>query len=186
MRWKIVLLAGCALIALGGVAKATGIGGDGSGTPSGAAAAARVETLVAKIEGNSSDLALSRGARGPRGPKGSKGARGPAGPQGSKGGTGATGATGPAGPKGAFSSIITVKGPTAFIGPFESGAAAVGSSAAICPAGSTLISGGFQSNSILQTVGYDAPGPANGWGVIITNNDERTTSFNAVANCATP
>ena len=170
-----------ALLAVGGVAQATGLLG-GSNTPEGAAASGKEQLLLAKLEGTSvASLADSgqRGARGPKGRRGPKGARGPAGPK------GATGAIGPAGPQGAFASISTVKGPTVFL--TSLGAGAVGSSSATCPAGTTLIGGGWQGGGISATVAYDAPtGVANTWGVLMTNDDEVSTSFNAVAQCATP
>lgn len=186
-RQLVVILTGCALLlAFGGVAQATGLLG-GSNTPEGSAASHRQRILLAKLEGLTVAELADSGSRGPRGPKGRqgpKGARGPAGPQGPKGATGATGATGPAGPQGAFSSVTTVKGPTTLLGAFGSGA--VGSSSAACPAGTTLIGGGWQGGGISATVSWDAPSAPNTWAVLMTNDDEVSTSFYAVAQCATP
>jgi len=182
MRWKIILLAGCAFIAFGGVAEATGMFSN-SEDP---AAAQRQALLLQKLEGRSvGELADSGPAR--RGPKGPRGRRGPKGPKGEKGAIGpkgATGATGATGPAGAFATITKVNGPTAFLGAF--GAGAVGSSVATCPAGTALISGGWQGGGISATVSFDAPSGTNAWGVLMTNDEEVSTSFFAIAMCATP
>ncbi len=79
--------------------------------------------------------------------------------------------------------ITTVRGPTVFLAPFpEPGA--VGSSSVNCPVGSKAIGGGWQGGGILATVGYNAPG-AGEWSVILTNNNDlSSTSFNAIAVCA--
>jgi hypothetical protein len=79
-----------------------------------------------------------------------------------------------------------VKGPTVFLTPFpEQGA--VGTSTATCPPGSTNIGGGFGGGGILESVGPNAPNGANGWSVIMTNNNELNgISFYAIAVCATP
>lgn len=178
-RWQLVPLICCMLAAFGGVAEATGLVDNGK-SPRNAEAANREQQLVEKIEGRSiAQLADSGpGRRGPRGPKGRRGPKGARGPQ------GATGATGPAGPQGAFGTVSSVKGPTVALAGFGPGA--VGSSSAVCPAGTTMIGGGWQGGGISATVGYNAPGGPNTWSVIITNDEESSTSFNAVAMCATP
>jgi hypothetical protein len=125
--------------------------------------------VVERLSGGPSEISARLAKRGPRGPRGHRGAQGPPGP------------TGPQGPAG-FNSITTVKGPTVFLAPFpENGA--VGTSTASCPAGTRVISGGWQGLGILATVGYSA-GAGGIWSVIATNNDEfEGTSFNAFAVC---
>jgi Collagen triple helix repeat (20 copies) len=190
MKWKIVVLAGCALLALGGVAKATGIVAEGGKSPGESAALTKEQLLVERFEsqvpvGPATYSATLKGPRGPKGRRGAKGERGPQGALGPKGATGATGATGLTGPAGAFSTITTVKGPTVFLSALGGGA--VGSSSAACPAGSSLISGGWQGGGISATVAWNAPtSTAGNWGVIMINDDEVSTTFNAVAVCATP
>jgi hypothetical protein len=189
MKWKIVVLAGCALVALGGVAKATGVV-EGGKAPGETAALVKEQLLVERFESHASAGAstYSSTLRGPRGPKGRRGPKGPRGPQGAlgpKGATGVTGATGPAGPAGAFATITTVKGATTFL--TGSGAGSVGSSSVTCPAGTSLISGGWQGGGLSETVAWNAPtGAANTWGVIMINDEETSTTFNSVALCATP
>lgn len=70
-----------------------------------------------------------------------------------------------------------------FLSPFpEPGA--VGTSVANCPAGTSVIGGGWQGGGILATIGYNA-GSVSAWSVIMTNNNEfNGTSFNAIAMCA--
>ena len=179
MRWRLVFMVGCALLALGGVAKATGVADSGPSVSTKEAAMAKVERLQAQIESRlAPDIAQS--GRGRRGPKGRRGARGP------QGAVGPKGATGPAGAKGTFGSITSVKGPSVILGPFGTGTS-VGIAEAICPAGTTLIGGGWQGGTIETTVSYTAPGGPNTWAVIATNLSELfTANFNAVAMCATP
>jgi hypothetical protein len=182
MKWKVVILAGCALIAFGGVAKATGvIAGEGASPSQKEEERAKVERLTLKLQG-SSDLAQSRGTRGPRGRRGPKG---PQGAPGAKGATGATGPAGPTGPAGTFGSVTEVKGPTTFLAGF--GAGAVGISTATCPANTTLVGGGWRGGGISATVSWNGPtGEApNQWGVLMTNDEEVGTSFSAFALCAT-
>jgi hypothetical protein len=187
MRYRLIaVLAVLALAAFGGVAHATDLLG-GSNTPEGAEAAAKEQVLLAKLEGHDVAQLADSGRRGPRGPKGRRGAagaRGPVGPQGPKGATGPAGPVGATGPAGAFASISTVKGPTTFLAAF--GAGAVGISTATCPAGTTLIGGGWQGGGIAATVSWNGPSNANQWSVLMTNDDEVSTTFSAVAVCATP
>jgi hypothetical protein len=183
MKWKIAILTGCALLAFGGVAQATGLFSD-SKDP---AAAQRQASLLEKLESRSAGVGelADSGQRGPRGPKGRRGPKGPQGPKGATGATGPKGATGATGAAGAFATISTVKGPTVFLSGF--GAGAVGSSSATCPVGTQVIGGGWQGGGISATVSYNAPtGVPNTWGVLMTNDEETGTSFNAVATCATP
>jgi hypothetical protein len=176
MRWRLVILTGCALIGLGGVAKATGIVDGGPTVSLQEALEAKATRLQAKIEGISPDVLQSHGIRGPRG---RRGARGPAGPK------GASGATGAAGPKGTFGSVTLVKGAPVILGPFTS-PSAVGSAEAACPAGTTLVGGGYQGGTIEFSVSWDAP-TANSWAVIATNNSELfSATLYADALCATP
>jgi hypothetical protein len=125
--------------------------------------------VIQRLDGEPAEVTARRAKRGPRGAKGPRGLQG------------ATGPAGPQGPAG-FNLITTVKGPTVFLAPFpEKGA--VGTSTASCPAGTRVISGGWQGLGILATVGYSA-GAGGIWSVIATNNDEfEGMSFNAFAVC---
>jgi hypothetical protein len=88
------------------------------------------------------------------------------------------------GPKGTFGTITSVASLPVFLCSFESGSCAVGSARAECPAGSTLIGGGYTGAGIVTTVTYDAPS-SNGWGVVAVNLDEVSVSgLRAVAQCA--
>jgi hypothetical protein len=80
--------------------------------------------------------------------------------KGQSGEVGPAGQTGPAGPQGApgtfdFSKLTFVQGPDTFVGYMQ-----VGTSQAVCPAGSMVISGGFASSGTLTTI--SAPTTANG------------------------
>lgn len=94
------------------------------------------------------------GAAGAAGPKGDPGPQGPAGPAGLKGDPGPQGPTGPAGSPGrqgppgnsAVTSVVQVTG-----SPVPTGRDGVATAVASCPAGSSLISGGY---------GVDGPGNA--------------------------
>jgi hypothetical protein len=71
--------------------------------------------------------------------------------------------------------------------PTGGGVCVVGSSVATCPAGSVVIGGGWTGESSPSpdaTVGYDFPLGNNRWQVVMTNNSMLTSSFHAVAICA--
>ncbi len=164
MKLKVVAPMAAIALTSAGVAQAAGVFG---GSDPQTALLKREQALVRSMNG-SGGASASRAKRGPRGPRGPRGVKGPA---------------GPAGPAGSFSAITVAKGPTVFLSPFPE-VGAVGSSSVNCPLGSRAIGGGWQGGGILATVGYNAPG-AGEWSVILTNNNElNSTSFNAVALCA--
>lgn len=178
MRLKVVVLSCLALLAVGGVAKASGLLEHEDARLDGIQQ--RAQTLEDGLRTSDAGTASQsrqgpRGLRGPRGLKGEKGAKGP---------TGATGATGAAGPKGTFGAITSVSSPPAFLCAFESGACAVGSARAECPPGTTLVGGGYSGAGIVTTVTYNAPS-GNGWGIVAVNLDEVSVSgLRALAQCA--
>jgi hypothetical protein len=117
---------------------------------------------------------------GPRGLRGGPGATG------ATGATGAMGAAGTAGSAGAArtfnaSNVTVVNGP---IATYTDGAS--GESAASCPAGDTVISGGFQTTgSNDQVVEDDGPSGTTRWTVQMTgSNSLGTGQFYAQAICA--
>jgi hypothetical protein len=171
---KVVLLTCLALLAIGGIAKASGlIGHKDSKLDEVAQRTQALEQGLKKADG----ATASHAQRGPRGPRGPKGAPGP------KGAAGAKGATGLTGPKGTFGAIVSVASAPAFLCSFESGSCAVGSARAECPPGTTLIGGGYTGAGIVTTVTYNAPA-ANGWGIVAVNLDEvSVTGLRAVAQC---
>lgn len=124
-----------------------------------------------------------RGPRGRRGPRGPRGFPGPEGPQGPQGVPGATGAPGPQGPPG-VSGLAPAVGNLVTLCASGGGACQVGTSTATCPAGRTIISGGWSGGGINNAVGFNAPNTSATWSVIMTNYDIAATSFQAVAICA--
>ena len=183
MRWRLVILTGCALIALGGVAKATGVI-DGPGSRP---TFEKEEAVLAKIEGREAGISQelkTRGARGPKGAKGAKGATGPAGPKGATGATGATGPAGAAGPAGTIAAVQVVRGPQIPICGWEAGACSVSSSSVTCPAGTILVSGGYSGAGVRAFI--NEPGAGQVWVVGVTNENSLASSFHATALCGTP
>lgn len=136
----------------------------------GSAGAARMIT-GGQIKNGSIGLAdLSSGARAAlRGQRGLPGQAGPAGP------------SGPAGPVGGVTGTFTVDGPEVPTVP-GSGATAVKSSRADCPAGSFVLGGGFSGG--VRTFIADAVVSGNGYFVIGVNNGVLPESIRAQAVCA--
>jgi hypothetical protein len=178
MKWKVGLCAVVALLAMAGAAQATGLLRHSD--PKANEVQAKQEGLEAKLEARGSgEQASALTASGPRGRRGARGPKGATGPRGPAGATGATGATG------TFGSITTVTGPSAYLCSWEAGVCAVGSTHVECPAGTTLVGGGFSGAGLVTTVTYDAPS-GNGWGIVAVNLDEvPVTALKAVAQCAT-
>lgn len=171
MKWKAVVLAGFALVAIGGVAQAAGV--LGQSVPEERKEATIVEHAIAKAEGEvEADASRVRGARGPRGHRGSRG------PQGPKGATGATGATGP---KGTFGSITSYASGPVFLCGWEAGACSIGSSIALCPPGTTAISGGHSGAGLRVFSSTPYPG---GWFIGAANENFEATTFKAFVVCA--
>jgi Collagen triple helix repeat (20 copies) len=178
MKLKAVVLAGLAVLALAGVAKAAGMIG-GHSNPAYDVVEEKTKRLEAKLEAQGDQGAtasLARpGRRGPRGPKGARGLRGP---------KGATGATGPAGPKGTFGAVTSYASAPVLLCSFEAGSCAVGSTKIECPPGTILTGGGYTGAGMVTTVTWSAP-VGNSWGVIAVNLDEvPVAGLKAVADCA--
>jgi hypothetical protein len=175
--FKVKLIVGVlvALGALAGVASAAGVFKHAD--PAMNEAQAKQERLEARFESRASGPVAveARAGRHKRGPRGARGPRGP---------RGVRGAQGPAGAKGTFGSIVDVQGPAAFLCSFEAGSCAVGATQVACPAGTTLIGGGYTGAGIVTTVTWSAP-VGNAWGIIAVNLDEVPVSdLRAVAQCA--
>jgi hypothetical protein len=179
VKLKAVLIAGLALLALAGAAKASGVLDKDHKDAGYDVVEARTTQLERALEKRAAqgDEGLTASARAAtRGPRGPRGARGP---------KGAKGANGPAGVPGTFGSISVVSSPSIFLCSFFSGACAVGSVQAVCPPGTTLVGGGYTGAGIVTTVTWSAP-VANAWGIIAVNLDEVPVSnLKAVAECAT-
>lgn len=171
MKLKVVALSCLALLAVGGIAKASGLMDHKD--PKLDDIEQRTQTLERDLR-QASPVADSSARRGPRGPRGPKGAKGP---------KGAAGAAGLPGPKGTFGAVASVASPPAFLCSFEAGACAVGSTRVECPPGTVLLGGGYTGAGILTTVTYSAPS-GNGWGVVGINFDEvAVAGLRAVAQC---
>lgn len=112
----------------------------------------------------------AKAKRGPRGPRGPQGPAGPQGPQ------------GPAGPV-PITSVQYLAGTPVTMCPATGGACAVASAEAVCPAGTTLVGGGFFSSVPYTYVSYSAPKGGNAWGVIAINNGTIEGTITAVATC---
>lgn len=177
-RWQLVALVCCALVALGGVAKAAEVLGHGSSET--VDKEQRLQTMaeqrhVAEGVAQSAKTRGPRGRRGPRGLQGAPGARGAAGP---------VGPIGPAGPKGAFSSIIEAVAPNTYLCGYEL-LCSIGSSSVQCPPGTTVISGGW--SGLYEGIAYFSFKSGNGWAVGGANwNSIPDTEFRAIAMCASP
>lgn len=180
MKWKAVVLAGFALVALGGIAKATGAI---DSSPIDAKRQAMAEMVANREQAVTAEYGRfnNRGQRGPRGFRGPRGAKGPAGPQGPKGATGATGATGP---KGTFGSVAQVAGPTLVACGWEFGACSVVGTPINCPPGTVVTGGGFSNAGGYAFI--DSPIPT-GWYIAVANEFASTpTTVRTFALCATP
>jgi hypothetical protein len=106
---------------------------------------------------------------------------GPAGPAGPAGAAGAQGAPGPAGTFTA-SDLSVVDGPDIGLSPFGD-VGDVGSSVATCPAGDTVVSGGYTGNAVEGAIDTDESSGSS-WEVIASNAAPIDVSFQAVAVCA--
>lgn len=156
-----------AILAVVGVANAS----SGGENPKEAleAKAKRIEEKL--LPGDRAAVSARRGKRGPRGPQGPRGATGP---------------VGPAGPKGSFSAITSVLSPVTQLCTFSTGSCAVGSAHAECPAGTTIVSGGWNGLTIDSVVPFSEK-VGNGWSVIAINwSEEFVGNLQAQAVCASP
>jgi hypothetical protein len=84
--------------------------------------------------------------------------------------------------------VVQVSGLSAVMCGSGGGSCDVGSSAATCPAGAVVLGGGWDGESsppVVATVGFDNPIGSGTWDVIMANNGPLTTTFHAVATCAT-
>jgi hypothetical protein len=119
----------------------------------------------------------------PRGRRGVPGDRGPA------GATGAAGAAGPAGPAGAsgpggVTKVTTVDGPAVGMCPSGAGDCQTAVSTAICPSGSFVVGGGWQSSSNDTVVESARATTATSYLVIAINYAATTGTISAHAICA--
>lgn len=138
----------------------------------------------AQLEAAVQRLIATRCCRGPRGPRGPRGFRGPQGIQGDPGPIGPTGSSGVA-------HITSANGPVVHLCAFGGGACAAGESDAICPTGTSPLSGAWAGDApdpiLVATVGASFPYPSfatpTGWGVIMVNNNDTTASFHASVVC---
>ena len=116
--------------------------------------------------------------------RGKRGTRGPQGPGGAAGLPGATGAPGSFNP----ASVVTVQGPDVAMCVFGGGTCAVGDSVAVCPAGDTILGGGWSSVTsppLDASVGFNQALGGDEWQVIMTNNDAtQAPDMYAIAVCA--
>lgn len=112
------------------------------------------------------------------------GQRGPAGSAGSAGAPGAPGAAGAAGATGAagvFSAanLSVVDGPITPVAP-----STTGSSIAVCPAGDTVVSGGWAGPLVTTDIGFNEPVGTTEWAVIVSNDSVISENITAIAVCA--
>lgn len=131
------------------------------------------------------DQKLRWNASGPQGPTGPTGPAGPAGPKGDTGATGLAGATGPAGLSG-ISDYRIVDGA---VGHAAGGTNNPASSDAICPAGTSVLGGGFTTSTQGNESEYSvvSDGPVNGagqWDVQLDSPGPGTYNVQSYAICA--
>ena len=120
--------------------------------------------------------------RGQRGPAGADGAPGPQGPQGQSGAPGPPGSAGPAGANGANGTfdpnkIQYVTGPDVTLQPGENGEAA-----AVCPTGTTAISGGFRAS--IGHISFSETAGRTFHRVDVGNDQAIAMTFHATVVCA--
>jgi hypothetical protein len=169
MNRKTIVLTLLSLLAFAGIANAASGLLDNRSVPE-KAGDRREDAIALQYSGESKATASRAKRRGPRGP------RGPRGMQGAKG------AAGPAGPAGTFGTVTPVSSPSVFLCGWPSGACSVGSVEVVCPSGTKLVSGGYGGAGIRAFI--SAPGGPNGWFVGAANEDEFSTTFKAIAMCA--
>jgi hypothetical protein len=168
MRFKTVLVVTTAVV-LVAAAVANAFSGGESPKDALEAKAQRIEERL--LSGGPALASARRGKRGARGPAGPKGPQGPA---------------GAAGPKGSFGAISSVLSPVTQLCTFSSGVCAVGSAHAECPAGTSVISGGWNGLTIDSVVSFSER-VGNGWSVIAINWSEGfVANLQAQAVCASP
>ncbi|MGW6985223.1 hypothetical protein ACWGE1_38170 [Streptomyces sp. NPDC054932] len=116
----------------------------------------------------------------PEGHEGDQGhdGHGRPGPPGPQGPAGPTGPTGPAGPAGPASTFETVGDPMTLVRGEE------GTVFATCPAGSTLVSGGYLMSGTMQVLLTSRAATPNTWTVTVLNNSTTNATVAAVAQCA--
>jgi hypothetical protein len=169
MKWKVGLSVLVLGLVFAGLAQASGMFGDSNPKQ---VLEQRAEELAQKLNNRGAQVAgrgITAGADRARGPRGKRGPRGPRGPQ---------------GPAGTFGTLTTVDGPVTTLCTFGSGVCAVGSATAECPAGTTVVSGGFRGLTIDSAVTWNRP-VANGWSVIAVNwSEQLTADLRATAVCA--
>lgn len=132
----------------------------------GLAASRYVITSTSQIAPNV--LRYLHGERGPRG------AQGPA------------GAPGVAGTPGTFTAanVTFVGGPTVAVCAVGGGSCGIATSTATCPAGTTIISGGWQGSVVLGMTSLNEAIGTTQWTVTIDNEGLIDGQFQAIAECA--
>lgn len=106
--------------------------------------------------------------------------RGPRGPRGPRGRPGPRGAQGPAG----IARLVAVDGTAEAQCADGGGACQVAASAAVCPAGSYVVGGGFNASTPDNVVSYARRVNANTYGVVAVNFWPTTATLSAHAVCA--
>ncbi len=121
------------------------------------------------------------GATGATGDKGDKGDTGATGATGATGPAGATGATGATGPTGTFNAG-DVSYPTSNTSSIASGA--YGYASETCPAGDTIIGGGFSGGENEEVMQSNPDSTSNAWDVAVYNASSYTEYLTVYAICA--
>lgn len=104
---------------------------------------------------------------------------------------GLPGPAGSAGPAGGLSAVTTVASAPVAYPPATDAGPGIGAAQAACPAGSTLVGGGFYNaagggTAFFTATAYNAPVSANAWGAVLINSDaSEGDELVAVAQCAT-
>lgn len=126
-------------------------------------------------------LITSRSQIAPSVLKSLKGKRGLPGTAGAAGAPGLAGATGATGAPGVFtaSNLVVVDGPTTFLA-----SGGTNTSVAICPAGDTVVSGGWAGPIVQTDIGFNEPVGTTEWEIIATNESSIAENITAVAVCA--
>lgn len=141
-----------------------------------------IENLQAQIASVPAGSQGPQGEPGPAGPEGPTGETGPTGPQGDTGPTGPQGPQGLQGPQGepgsAGTIIVTQRtGATVSFGP------GLGDATAVCQAGETLVSGGYELGHALAHVVRENIVLIIGPTYLVTAQSNFPTTLTATANC---
>jgi hypothetical protein len=147
----------------------------------GSAVAAQHYILTSTKQIKPSVLRQLRGNNGARGAQGLQGPQGAAGAPGPQGLVGAAGPGGPQGPTGFVGKLVEVTGPNVSV-PAKGTAA----SAAFCPSGDQVVSGGYGTDfkqPTENTVLFDGPEEGTSWEVEAENSGTEESHVEAIALC---